>query len=258
MHSLEQPLFSGPPNTMQSETSITSTTSGEMTPPHQITNSGSNNNRRNSFGLSSAPSYYQTPPQRRRSSASFHPVPVFQYVPPAGMGRKGYARWIGSSQWDLKDECRAPCEETSYFCCACVCPICAAFQQRQQLLLHNSQNYTCCGGIFCDDECGAGVSSWICLLCEVTLCLPISVHANRYILQQHYHLEQTWCDTISTKTASWLELCGTSVGSWAPWCTFACAIPCLLSQQKREIEANQYPKTLRSLRRSSSNVRPSV
>eukprot|EP00760_Papus_ankaliazontas_P034324 PhM_4_TR7125/c0_g2_i1/m.90285 len=137
------------------------------------------------------------------------------YVTPRALGRVGYARWVGSTPWILETESEA-CQTSPLFCMlACVCPCAVAGAQRHTLLLGDvAHNYTQpCAGVFCPSYCcgpyrvAAGrsaatpppppapaVLSWLCLLVEATLCLPIAVHANRYIIQQHYHLEPTSWD----------------------------------------------------------------
>jgi len=193
------------------------------------------------------PTYFQRSSWMANRSMSVNETSEFRYTTPRVLGRSGYARWLGVNAWQAETEAGACMVEPGYFLFSLLCPHVAAFLQRRRLLLADIRNYRCCGGIWCPGHCHGmeGVEgSWICLCLEIACCLPVSVHTNRYILQQHYHLKPTPCDDCAYACGGVLGGLGADWQTWAPLCTLACAVPCLLSQQQHEMDVRGYPKNL--------------
>ncbi|KAK6920090.1 hypothetical protein RJ641_015994, partial [Dillenia turbinata] len=72
---------------------------------------------------------------------------------------------------------------------------CASYLLRKRALYNNMSRYVCCGGDMpCSGSCGERHCPEFCLCIEVFLCLPTSVAATRFMLQDEFNIQTTECD----------------------------------------------------------------
>ena len=147
--------------------------------------------------------------------------------------------------------CMSCCEEPMFWCFACFCPWCASYQQREKLLMGNLANYECCAGIngtACADRmrsCTRGNES-CCLMLEVCLCLGCSVHGNRWMVQQHYGLENTCCDVFVMYLSCICSILACITGEEAletvSDIVFYTMVGCMLTQHETQMKRIGYPQ----------------
>ncbi|CCD14225.1 unnamed protein product [Trypanosoma congolense IL3000] len=159
---------------------------------------------------------------------------------PAGEGGNVVNEWKTGL---LVAPCRQPC-----FCLgSCFCPCCCTFMQRKKLLQGDWSRYTCCAGICCEKTCCVIKKCEPCCLClETCCCLGCALHGNRFMIREHYGLQNDCCDDI-------LMCAGACCGILA-CCTekkavksiadilFFCTIGCVLAQHEHQMKVCGYPR----------------
>jgi hypothetical protein len=112
--------------------------------------------------------------------------------------RRDIQRWKGANPWSVSC-CFSVWYHPLYCLSAQVCFPCRIYQQRKSLLLYRDEDYQCCAGI-CGkqntDPCRSyfrGNES-LCLGCEVVLCPCWAMYGNRWMVMQHYNLENDLVD----------------------------------------------------------------
>lgn len=140
-------------------------------------------------------------PSRGSFDASSRPGSVASpgkpYNPP--VCRVDIQHYRGANPWSVSC-CCAPCANPIYCCSAQICYPCKIYQQRKQLLTAQGVQYQCCAGI-CGkqytDPCALYVrgNEDVCLAAEVMLFPCWSAFGNRWMVQQHYNLENSWVDS---------------------------------------------------------------
>ncbi|XP_065177383.1 uncharacterized protein LOC135808162 isoform X1 [Sycon ciliatum] len=117
------------------------------------------------------------------------------------------AEYIEHWEVGMVDACtKDPC------CCllSLLCPNCASYALRQRALKGDMTRYRCCQGYCftccckCHD-CGEDKCPELCLCCEVTFCMTLSVLATRYTIQDEYNIQNTACDNCLIATVYCLQ-----------------------------------------------------
>ncbi|RNE96785.1 hypothetical protein TraAM80_09637 [Trypanosoma rangeli] len=119
--------------------------------------------------------------------------------------------------------------------------------QRKKLLLGDWSRYICCAGLCGDLSCCAGESLGpFCMCMEATFCLGCAVHGNRFMVLQHYNLENDCCDICVTCLACLLSifaliLQNDSIKMLAD-IVFYATVGCMLAQHEHQMRKLGYPK----------------
>ena len=160
------------------------------------------------------------------------------------------------------------CADPGFFTFACCCPFHASYQQRKKLLKNDMTKYECCAGIMAmaavrpdwmspkagDDKktpgqlknCVKGREE-CCLWMEVCCCLGCSVHGNRWMVQHHYGLENTYCDVclMSVEYVCGILTCLTKgeegLQNFADF-MYCPVTGCMLTQNEIQMKQLGYPK----------------
>ncbi|SCU66451.1 uncharacterized protein TEOVI_000031000 [Trypanosoma equiperdum] len=179
------------------------------------------------------------------------PPPAGYGQPPCGVYKPpdDYAevqKWEGENEWETS-MLGAPCSEPLFCLGACCCPWCCAFLQRKKLLENDWSRYLCCAGLCGDRNCCVCEGCEPCCLClESCFCLPCAAHGNRFMVLQHYNLQNDCCDSVII------------------WCAYLCSclacllndeslktiadvffyivIGCMLSQHQHQMKKQGYPR----------------
>ncbi|RNF12704.1 uncharacterized protein Tco025E_06416 [Trypanosoma conorhini] len=168
----------------------------------------------------------------------------FDYTAPASYAE--VQQWEGSHEW-ATSMCHAPCSEPCFCLAACFCPCCCTIMQRKKLLLGDWSRYICCAGLCGNLNCCAGDSLGPCCMClEASLFLGCAVHGNRFMVLQHYNLENDCCDTAVMCLACILGvlamiLHNDSVKMLADIAFYA-TIGCMLAQHEHQMKKFGYPR----------------
>ncbi len=98
---------------------------------------------------------------------------------------------VGEYRWDSVSYCSIwhhPC----YFLGAVLCPLCAVYRQRMDLLLHDRENFVCC--IKCprcqkyEGACIGPEYSFCCNVVEIVLCPVCAIENNRHSVRKYYNI----------------------------------------------------------------------
>ena len=123
----------------------------------------------------------------------------FQYRPPNG---RNDVKALGEAgeKWQT-DLCKACCAQPVMCVLGYIAPWCCVFQQRKKLLMEDLNNYECCAGMWgrsCTEKCNKCTkgNECCCLCLESVCCLGCAIHANRFIVMQHYRLQNDCCDVV--------------------------------------------------------------
>jgi len=202
----------------------------------------------------------QNPPQQGYPYVQPHPFPSSPYdpgmmIPPyrPPRSREEINNWNATGQWvsPLLGACG---ENPLYWLFACFCPWCASYKQREKLLLGNFAHYQCCAGLLGPD-CTQNIQSnavvpvfrgnqKCCLCLEVIFCLSCSVRGNRWMIQQHYGLENTCCDKLVINLScpcQWLACLGCECAESSSDIFFYPVLPCILTQHEVQMATRGYP-----------------
>lgn len=115
--------------------------------------------------------------------------------------RRDIQRWKGANPWSVSC-CLAPWYHPLYCITAQICLPLRIFQQRKALLLHRDEEYQCCAGI-CGkqntDPCRSFLrgNENVCLAGEAILCPCWAMYGNRWMVMQHYNLENDMVDSAA-------------------------------------------------------------
>ncbi|AAZ13154.1 hypothetical protein, conserved [Trypanosoma brucei brucei TREU927] len=210
------------------------------------------------YGQPPPPAGYGQPPPPAGYGQPPPPAGYGQPPPPAGYGQPpcgvykppdDYAevqKWEGENEWETS-MLGAPCSEPLFCLGACCCPWCCAFLQRKKLLENDWSRYLCCAGLCGDRNCCVCEGCEPCCLClESCFCLPCAAHGNRFMVLQHYNLQNDCCDSVII------------------WCAYLCSclacllndeslktiadvffyivIGCMLSQHQHQMKKQGYPR----------------
>ncbi|KAH8614529.1 hypothetical protein ERJ75_000675900 [Trypanosoma vivax] len=185
------------------------------------------------------PGYGQPPPAQGYVANG----PCFNYVPPKKFG--DVKEHEGTNKWETS-MLGAPCSEPCFCLAACCCPLCCTFLQRKKLLMDDWSRYVCCAGL-CGD-CNFCVCTGLepcCLCLEVCCCLSCAVHGNRFMVLQHYNLENDWCDLMIILCGCICELIAVLIDlddmSVVLDILFCMTISCLLAQHEHQMKVKGYP-----------------
>ena len=123
----------------------------------------------------------------------------FHYRPPNG---RDDVKALGQAgeKWQT-DLCKSCCAEPVTCLVGYVVPWCCVCSQRKTLLMEDLNNYECCAGMWgrsCTEKCNKCTKGKepLCLCLESVCCLGCAIHANRFIVMQHYGLQNDCCDVF--------------------------------------------------------------
>lgn len=149
--------------------------------------------------------------------------------------------WHGVGKWSTT-LCSACCHSPLYCMYACCLPWCLIASQRRKFLKNDLPYYPCCGGVCGPVVCSQCASSsyCCCFFWEVLCCMPCSVHGIRLVARRRYGLESTcWDRFVYGSTCFCLPLEDCCLDTWWPEsicsCLYLFVLPCLLTQQYREL-----------------------
>ena len=131
-----------------------------------------------------------------------------------------------------------------------LCQPCCVMQQRKRLLMEDMRNYECCAGIWgpnCTQRCNGCTKGKedFCLCLESFFCLACAISGNRWMVRQHYNLENDCCDTFLMALACVLRIIGcllrTDKCENIADCVFHMVISCMLAQHEHQMNVMGYP-----------------
>eukprot|EP00760_Papus_ankaliazontas_P012084 PhM_4_TR15183/c7_g2_i1/m.41431 len=176
-----------------------------------------------------------------------NPSQGFWYRAPSA--RREVSSWVAQGEW-ASPLCCSFLHDPIFFLAACLCPWCTAYAQRQKLLLGQMQYYECCAGIngrMCTERlngCTQGNES-CCLALEVVCCLGCAVHGNRWMVQQHYGLENTCFDVFIMYLACVCSCLASITGEESleniSDLIYHLMIGCMLTQHEVQMQSVGYP-----------------
>eukprot|EP00760_Papus_ankaliazontas_P012083 PhM_4_TR15183/c7_g1_i1/m.41425 len=179
---------------------------------------------------------------------------AFTYRPPES--KSDMKDWNAQGKWVVEHLCCAGFKDPLFCCTACFCPWCMAYSQRKKLLMGNMQYYECCAGIngrMCTsrmNKCTKG-NEECCLCIEVCCCLGCSVHGNRWMVQQHYGLENTCCDVFIMYLACFCSILACLTGEESletiSDIIYYSMISCMLTQHEIQMKQCGYPNGVRAM-----------
>ncbi|KAF8299708.1 hypothetical protein TcYC6_0062860 [Trypanosoma cruzi] len=167
----------------------------------------------------------------------------FDYTAPADYSE--VENWEGSNKW-ATSMILAPCNEPCFCLGACFCPCCCTIMQRKKLLLGDWSRYICCAGLCGDLSCFSGKGVEPCCMClEATLCLSCAVHGNRFMVLQHYNLENDCCDVAVICCSCVLSIlaiiCNNDSLKMLADIAYCATIGCILAQNEHQMKKLGYP-----------------
>ena len=106
----------------------------------------------------------------------------------------------GSNEWETS-MLQACCNEPIMCLAGYFLPWCCVCAQRKKLLFGEMENYECCAGMWgasCTKRCNSCTkgNEELCLCLESFLCLGCAIHGNRWMVMQHYGLQNDYCDVF--------------------------------------------------------------
>lgn len=208
-----------------------------------------------------APSHQQPQPAPYGYAAQggYQQLPPSGPPPPAG-GRNGFwyaapqsrtsvKNFRGVNEWQTSMLC-APFEQPLMCIGGYFFPWCCVYKQREKLLMGNMKNYECCQGLWgpsltshCN-SCTEGNESF-CLCLESFFCLGCAVHANRFMLMQHYNLQNDCCDVFVMYLSCFCSILACLLNNEhlenLANLIYYISIGCLLAQHEHQMEKCGYP-----------------
>ena len=177
-------------------------------------------------------------------------APGYTYKPPNGAEQMKLEGENNTNKWEtglLGSCCAEPLVCMFGFCCG---PCCAC-KQRKRLLMNDMSRYMCCAGMWgpsCTQHCNKCTKDkeTCCLCLESFCCLGCAVHGNRYMVMQHYGLQNDcidvaimWCACICQILAC---LCDSEELRNLADCIFYMVMGCMLAQHEHQMNKQGYPK----------------
>ncbi|AAQ15791.1 uncharacterized protein TEOVI_000211700 [Trypanosoma equiperdum] len=173
--------------------------------------------------------------------------PKSTYVPPGqGFGDGASGAPGSENEWET-GMITAPCKDCCFCLGSCAGTIFCAYAQREALLLSDFQQYTCFGGMC--GQCSCCVCHGFekcCMGTEVFCCPWCAVFANRFMVLQHYGLQESLVNTVVIAAACFLPLL---LLLWDPrfvpgaWLALQeMILGCLLTQQQHQMRVQGYPR----------------
>ena len=193
--------------------------------------------------------YVQHPPPPGEHQQPLMADGQFWYRGRGPSSRAAMKNWQGTNQWttSMMASC---CAEPKMCLLGFLCQPCCVMQQRKRLLMEDMRNYECCAGIWgpnCTQRCNGCTKGKedFCLCLESFFCLACAISGNRWMVRQHYNLENDCCDTFLMALACVLRIIGcllrTDKCENIADCVFHMVISCMLAQHEHQMNVMGYP-----------------
>lgn len=173
----------------------------------------------------------------------------FTYQPPNGRNEVKEFGKVGN-KWHTS-LLQACCAEPLTCIVGYFIPWCCVCQQRKKLLMDDYNNYECCAGMWgrsCTEKCNKCTkgNEPACLCLESFCCLGCAIHANRFMVMQHYGLQNDCCDVF----IMWLScicsviacLLGDENLENLADLIYYIVIGCMLAQHEHQLKECGYPQ----------------